>query len=52
MMLIGVLILVIAAVLIVFGVAGTAATWLLWLGIALVVVGAVLLVFSRRGTRL
>lgn len=53
MLILGIVLAVIAVVLIAFGVAGAAATWLLYLGIGLVIVAVVLVFLDRRGkTRL
>jgi hypothetical protein len=48
MMIIGLVLILVAAVLIALGVIGTAATWILYLGIALVVVGAIFVVLDRQ----
>jgi hypothetical protein len=51
MMVIGVLLVVLAAVLIVLGVVGTVANWILYVGLALVVVGAFFLIWDRQRAR-
>lgn len=50
MLILGVVALVIAAILIVFGIANAAVHALIWVGVALVVVAVVLYLLSRRGT--
>lgn len=52
MILLGVLLVVAAVVLIVFGVAVAAVKWLLWVGIALLVIGGVVvLIHAVQGRR-
>jgi len=51
MLMLGILALVVAAILIVFGITNAAVSALLWVGVALVVVALVLVVLSRRGPR-
>jgi hypothetical protein len=45
----GIFLVIIAVILIVLGLAWTAAHWLLWVGIVLVIVGAVLWLLGYRG---
>lgn len=52
MLMLGIVALVIAAILIVFGIANAAVHALIWVGVALVVVAVVLIVLTRtRGPR-
>jgi len=51
MITIGILCIVAAIVLIVFGVVNAAVSALLWVGVVLAVIGAILVVVSRRGPR-
>jgi hypothetical protein len=52
MLILGVLLVVVAAFLIVFGVVNAAVSALLWIGIAIAVVAIVLIVLDRHRTRL
>lgn len=51
MLTLGVLLVVVAAILIVFGVVNAAVSALLWIGIAIAVVALVLIVLDRRKVR-
>jgi len=51
MIILGIVCIVAAIALIVFGVVNAAVSALLWVGVALAVLGAILVVVSRRGPR-
>lgn len=51
MLMLGILLVVVAAILIVFGVVNAAVSALLWIGIAVAVVALVLIVLDRRKVR-
>jgi len=49
MLVLGVVLIVVAIILGVFGFVGTALTWLLYIGVGIAVVALVLIVLDRRG---
>jgi hypothetical protein len=51
MLILGVILVLVAVALIVFGLASAAVSWLLWLGIALVVVAVLLVILDRTRAR-